>query len=255
MSKLHPMFAFGLCLALLGCSSSTQPESAASAPPSEEAQTLALYLTGDLYPPAELSAQLDNELAAIRTRFRDQFPMLESIHFQLQVANELILRFDPETAASIQAGEYHGWDDLNKRYPADVVLSYGFERFRTLSLRFRALLNPRRLVGTYRSLPGLEHAGTNGQFNFVSHLYPRATDRGMTYLFQSGWGDCPAGCIFNEYWYFTVEDGEVEFVFHARPENPTPERWNEARRNIEEYEAFYDQPQRTDSPRFVTLGD
>ena len=59
----------------------------------------------------------------------------------------------------------------------------------------------------------------------------------MSYVFRNGWGDCPAGCIYNEHWYFTVA-GDQPFFVGYYPEyqgGPAPPWWEEARLNRQHY--------------------
>jgi len=35
-------------------------------------------------------------------------------------------------------------------------------------------------------------------------------------VFRDAWGDCPAGCIHNKLWFFTVADGEVRRIVPAK---------------------------------------
>ena len=60
----------------------------------------------------------------------------------------------------------------------------------------------------------------------------RQTDSGISYLFRHGWGDCPAGCLHNEYWYFIVENGAPSFLGHRAADAPEPEWWDEAESNL-----------------------
>jgi hypothetical protein len=75
----------------------------------------------------------------------------------------------------------------------------------------------------------------NGYGGDWSNVYPCVDPDQRTYLFKEGSGDCPAGCITNEFWYFRITDG-IEYVgtFKLR-EDPEPAWWPEAKRALDRY--------------------
>ena len=82
------------------------------------------------------------------------------------------------------------------------------------------------------ALDGVRSAEPNGWSGDNNNVYPwRLDGGGLSYLWREGWGDCPAGCINNRFWYFRVNDGLIDFVgtfqLHADPE---PHWWEEAKR-------------------------
>jgi hypothetical protein len=86
-------------------------------------------------------------------------------------------------------------------------------------------------------LPGVEVTSPNFIAGDWSNVYARQTQDGLTYLFRKGWGDCPSGCIYSEYWYFSFDGDQPVFVGHWAPtvEPEEPDWWEEARLNKENY--------------------
>jgi hypothetical protein len=52
---------------------------------------------------------------------------------------------------------------------------------------------------------------------------------GIYYLFRDAWGDCLSGCIFEQFWFYKVEEYVPSFIGHWDPqEDPEePEWWPE----------------------------
>ena len=59
----------------------------------------------------------------------------------------------------------------------------------------------------------------------------RPIEASITYLFREAWGDCPAGCTANRYWYFecTPESCTYIGVWDAAAREPRPDWWEQAR--------------------------
>ena len=145
----------------------------------------------------------------------------------------LSMAFDESAAQLIAAGEYDAWDQLNEYYHVTEIKIGGHG---LVSLVFDGRLNPYRLAEQYRLLPGVLYAEPNFRDGDGPNVYARQTDFGFSYLFRYAYGDCPAECIHNEYWYFVCEDDGPVFIGHwvVRHE-PEPDWWQEARLNKEHY--------------------
>lgn len=202
----------------------------------EEAELIALCLSGDLEAPDSLYSLILSNLGAVRSKFGERFEAINRIRFKPPwVESCIIIGFDEGTYQLVKSGEYDAWDELNSEYQVTEIDA------RILSaavLYFKGVLHPRRLSEFYRGLPGVRYVEPNHFIGDFSNVYPRQTLQGMTYLFRNAWGDCPAGCISSEYWYFRVSGtGGVSFVgywaFHLNDKPPS--WWFEAEKNIELY--------------------
>lgn len=226
------------CLAF-GCSKSTRYEDVVPMPwAKEEAEFIALCLSGELVAPNDLYNQVLNDLKAIRSAFGDDFKLINRLAFTPPwIENCIIIGFDDTTAKKVANGEYHAWDELNKKYQVFTKDTTSVERYGYAILYFKDRLHPCRLAELYAVLPGVRHTGPNRLDGDWPNVYPRQTGNGITYLFRDAWGDCPSGCIHNEYWYFVFEENQPLFIGHwTRHENlQEPDWWDEAKQNIEQY--------------------
>jgi hypothetical protein len=228
-------------LLLTGCESSDpgcQVEPRFELLGDQEAELIALCLANELVAPEELYAQIKGDLAAIRSDFAEEVPMVTQITFRPPwEQSAIIVTFKQSTAAKIAAGEYTAWDELNQKYRLisfDIMAEFGLA-----NLRFEGLLNPRCLCKRYRDLPGAEQAGPNFYMGDFSNIYARIAGGGITYLFFHGAGDCPGGCTEEDYWYFRFDQGQPELVGERLEGQPEPGWWKEAEKNIEAFQMWY----------------
>lgn len=229
-----------LCV-IISCSKSTKHEDFEISPWAyEEAKLIALYLSGELEAPEDLYNQVLRELVAIRSTFGDTFEMVNRITFWPPwMVSYLLLAFHDSTARQIEAGEYEAWDELNEKYHVSEIKTEGIKHG-FVSLVFEGTLNPFRLAEQYAVLPGARYAEPNYLDGDGPNVYARQTEGEITYLFRYAHGDCTAGCIYNEYWYFVFEGDRPVFVGHWIPyEDPRePRWWTEAVLNQQLYRGF-----------------
>lgn len=207
----------------------------------EEANLIALCLSGEITAPDDLSHRVLDDLASIRSEFGDMFESLQRIRFSPPwVPGCLLVGFDSATAQKVASGEYHDWDELNQKYQVKEINTSSI-RNNWVVIYFKDKLHPRRLSELYEVLPGVRYAEPNGIGGDFSNIYPRETlAHGMTYLFREGWGDCPSGCIYNQYWYFPIYAFNPLIIRYWNPdEDPkAPSWWDEAKQNIELYHSW-----------------
>jgi hypothetical protein len=204
----------------------------------EEAELVALCLSGEIVAPDNLYEQVLHDLATIRATFGDSLEAVKGIKFRRPwQPGELGIGFDDTTAQQILDEEYHAWDTLNETYELTGMDTRHLTGIRAVFLTFRGRLHAWRLAELYSQLPGVETTGPNYIIGDGSSVYARQALDGMTYLFRHGWGDCPNGCLNNEYWYFIFEDGHPVFMGHwpNYEGEPQPAWWSEARLNMEHY--------------------
>jgi hypothetical protein len=203
----------------------------------EEAELIALCLSGELVSPYSLSNQVLMDLANIRSAYGDKFEPIQRIRFGPPwVPGCLLVGFDSSTAEMVANGEYHAWDWLNIKYQVTEIDTMDI-RNNWIVLYFKDKLHPQRLSELYTVLPGITYAEPNGFYGDFSNVYPRQIMGGISYLFREGWGDCPCGCTNNRYWYFVVELNRHRFIGYWFPdEDPImPPWWEEAKRNIDQF--------------------
>lgn len=231
----------------LSCSKSTRNEGSGGdvevpidfAPKeNEEAEFAALCLSGDMVAPDGLYDQILNDLAVIRTTFGDTFEAVVRVKFRPPwIAGCLIIGLDDTTAQQVVGGEYHAWDRFNERYQVTRIRTSLTPAFGAAVLYFQGRLHPYRLGDVYGCLPGVTFTEPNHVIGDSPNIYLNQTGHAITYLFRDAWGDCPSGCIYSEYWYFLVEEGQPTFLDHwgSHRDTEQPECYEEAKLNKEHY--------------------
>ena len=191
---------------------------------------MALYLSGELVAPNNLREQVSQDLAAIRSEFGEEFPAVNRISFRLPWRpSSILVDLDDATAEEVANGEYHAWDELNEMY--EVTDINQLQITPTVVLDFEGMLHSGRLAERYADLPGVVQTWPNSIGGDGPTIYPRQTGNATSYLFRDAWGDCPAGCIYSEYWYFVCGGNQAAFIGHwARHANPeVPDWWDEVK--------------------------
>jgi len=245
--RIWAIILSSLCL-FGGCSKSTRNESKKEIllPSStdftpkedEEAELMALCLSGELVAPDSLYEQISNDLRDIRDAFGDTFQIIARIEFfPPWMAGQLMMSFEDSVVQQIRNGEYHAWDELNQEYQVVDIDTGLIDFIGLVVLTFNGRLHPWRLAELYEKLPGVRYASPNFIYGDRPNVYARETGGGLSYLFRNGWGDCPAGCIYNEYWYFIFAGNQPAFVGYWSPhqQSEPPDWWGEARLNKEHY--------------------
>lgn len=205
----------------------------------EEAELIALFLSGEIVAPQALYNRVHNDLAAIRSQYGNEFPSIRQISFRPPwVPGSIIIGFNKSTAEKIKNGEYHAWDELNNKYQVtEMDTIYFLSGSAAVAIHCKGRLHPLRLMEVYRNLPGKTYIEPNGYVGDSPNIYSRQTQNGITYLFRHGWGDCPSGCIYSEYWYFSFDGENPQFIGNWKPHESStqPPWWDDAKKNRDLY--------------------
>ncbi|HEX5132782.1 MAG TPA: hypothetical protein VFX92_09875 [Candidatus Krumholzibacteria bacterium] len=195
-----------------------------------EAEVAALWMAGELFAPGKLYEELRDDLSAIRDEYLDSIPETAIQFFPPWVVTQLIILPDNATWDKIRGGEPNPVDSLNVIFHATGLDTLRFSWLWGL-ISYEGRLHPQRLAEIYAAQPGVIVAEPNGYGGDWDNMYPWKHDGHMTYLFRSGYGDCPAGCIFSDFWYFRRVDGHTEYVGAYSTENDpmAPDWWDEAK--------------------------
>ncbi|MEW5874264.1 MAG: hypothetical protein AB1752_03675 [Candidatus Zixiibacteriota bacterium] len=201
----------------------------------EEAENIALLLSGHLCAPRDLYEQVRSDLAAIRESWGDTMPRVSTIrHHGFFIPGTLSLGVTPETLNQIQNGVYTAWDSLNQRFRLRETDISGYAL--VVHLTFEARVHWDTLSVAYADLPGLRWVEPQSYGGDWPELYVRRVDRGIGYLFSDAWGDCYAGCAYSHYWYYRVQGRCIEYVGNWFPQaempEPEPTWWEEASKSI-----------------------
>ena len=172
-----------------------------------EAQQIALELSGELRPPEDLTELIQNDLAAIRAAY---YPQIADISYRpIASPDQIIVGLTDQAMQQFRNGQYHELDQLNALYGV-IEIDDPFHRISAIILNFDQVYNTPLLADLYiqDDPPGMRYAQPNyygGYGSTISAAPP-------LYTFIRAWGDCPAGCIYHDYWEFSVQDGQVDLI-------------------------------------------
>ncbi len=119
----------------------------------EEAEEAAVWFSGSLVAPENLYEILRDDLALIRTSWRESIPQVDSISFQRHLHSDyLSVVLYRDAYERFTRGEYHDWDSLNTVFHVTEVrpLSYA-----TVFLIFRGRYYTPSLAQVYKTIPSV----------------------------------------------------------------------------------------------------
>ena len=206
-------------------------------PASEEAQLIALSISGEIQPPQFLSHDIEAHLTQIRAQYGNIDTAINSLSYRPPwVPGRIIIGVDTTTNQMIKEGSYRAWDALNLKYQhSETKIHSSF-----VVLSFDGILHSRHLATLYADLPGVQYAEPDGYVGDSPNIYPRSTPSGLTYLFRYAWGDCPSGCIYSKYWYFIIMPTGPQLIGSWDPQDQPsqPSWWSDAKENIDQYRSW-----------------
>ena len=211
-------------------------------PVSEEAQLIALSISGEIQPPQSLSHDIEAHLTQIRAEYGNIDAAINSLSYRPPwVPGRIIIGVDTTTNRMIKEGSYRAWDVLNLKYQISEIKTTSFDTPNSwVVLSFDGILHPRHLANLYANLPGVKYAEPDGYAGDSPNIYPLSTPSGFSYLFRDAWGDCPSGCIYNKYWYFIIMPTGPQLIGSWDPQNQPsqPSWWPDAKENIDQYRSW-----------------
>jgi hypothetical protein len=209
--------------------------------PDQEAEEMALWLSGDLTAPPALYARLAAGLGCVRQGFGENTPELDRIRFSAPwQPGRLSFLVTRAVRDQIRAGTYHALDSLNQALGlAYMDTTPDFATHARVSLTFTGRLHPQRLAELYAKVPSLSWISIDGLSGDAPCVYPWVRDARITFLFRDAWGDCPVGCIHSLYWYFDWDDTDCRLLGAWDPRlEDTPGWWSEARAAMVAYQSW-----------------
>jgi hypothetical protein len=207
----------------------------------QEAEEMALWLSGDLVAPESLYEQVLDGVTRLREAYADSIPELDSIGFRPEwISGYIGLSFDSVTAMEVIDGSYHDWDSLNTLLKVTRIQgpdTTGIIRTWHAGLYFEGRLHYERLSEMYSGLRGVKYTGWAGWGGDYPNLYPWINDGMLTFLLRDADGDCMAGCYWSKFWYFRVESDRIDLVgsYDTDGHGPVPDWWQEARESFCEF--------------------
>ena len=175
--------------------------------------------------------QLINEIEGVLSLIRSAYPLMNAIDAAEgampgtlaiyperdfdNILKELLQ--DKQGQIRFETGNAE-FDALNAKLGVQAVrwTSWG------LSLYFDPRLNLRVASEAYSMVEGVREVGGNPSLGSSAHII--AFKQGETWyvIFWHGWGDCPSGCIYREFFCFTVRGTDVESIPTAQAQTMPP---------------------------------
>jgi hypothetical protein len=204
-----------------------------------EAERAAVWLSGELVAPEDLYLAIKTDLEAIRTGYGDNITELDIGFKEPWQLSAILLGVTDLGREKLRDGHWPEFSALNDQFQLSELDTTRLERMNLAILTFEGRQHPDRIADPYSALEGVRHAEPNHRCCDWSNVYPWQLDEGMTYLWRSAWGDCPAGCIHSHFWYFRVTDAGIEYVgtYELRVD-PEPPWWDEAKTAYEFFRGF-----------------
>ena len=162
-----------------------------------------------------LECEIENALRLIR----DRYPATAAIAARPPVSTILLsidggLRdiiaeawAESETGAVIPVG-HAAFDDLNARLGLEKAEFWSASG--TVILHFAELANPRAAAAEYSAIAGVVDAELDRLLTDGPDMALSTTDGVWHVVMRNAWGDCPSGCIHDEWHFFTVRNEHAE---------------------------------------------
>ncbi len=198
-----------------------------------EAEESALFISGEIVAPQDLYEQVLDGFIRLREKFADSISYVNIPFFMPFNSNGFTMSMSDFAVMAIRAGDYVAWDSLNNYYNysnIDTVADpWGYFY---VYIKYEGRLNTSKIANMYEKFPGVLWASAGGYIGDRPHSYPWVDSAGnLSFLIRNAWGDCPAGCIMSHYYYFKMQEGEIEYIGNWEATYPftPPGWWDEAK--------------------------
>ncbi|MCP4706451.1 MAG: hypothetical protein GY865_17775 [candidate division Zixibacteria bacterium] len=193
-----------------------------------EAEEGALYISSEIVASQDLYEKVLDGFTRLREKFSDSISHV-NIPFRLAFSpHGFSMGMSDSAVIAIRAGEYKVWDSLNSFYNCislDTVSNLWGPFY--VYIKYEGRLNTFIIAEMYEKLPGVIWASAGGSVGDWSCTYPWVDNMGnLTFLVRYAWGDCPSGCALSHYYYFKMQEGDIEYIGDwETTHSPTPPYW------------------------------
>lgn len=202
------------CLTLAGCSDESKISDSYDPNSPEvlyktEAQQMAIFYSGELFPPDTLTWKFIRELHILRSQWGDSIPEVKTRFLTPWGPSTLHTLFDDSTFASVFGGTNENWNRIARKYQLKTKRMFGdliSEKF--VYVWFEWQLNPCRLGEKLAGFPGLGWLGTSETAHPYPDFFVRMQDRMQVKYFFS-----LSGCtVPQNYLYFVIEENRSQYL-------------------------------------------
>lgn len=186
------------------------PDIEKSPRPDADAELAALVLSGALVAPDSLYERIHHDLELIRDQLGDSIPQVKIAYGPPWPSGSITMQFEPTFLNDTASNRFHQFDSLNKLLRLDTERSSVYSSYHTML--FNGRLHPARLIEMYQRVPGIVSLGGGAFVGDSPEFFIIPDGNVFRYFFRDAWGDCPAGCIFSDYYYVTVTNNDIDFI-------------------------------------------
>ena len=190
--------------------------------------------TEDFYFDLPQRTQLVGEIEGVLSLIRAAYPLMSEIHAEekatpgmlwihlerdfYEILKEMLQ--DKQGQIRFETGNAE-FDALNAKLGVQNVRLEG-EALKSLFLYFDRCLNFRVAIEAYSKVEGVREVWRNPPVEVSADI--KAFKQGETWyvIFWNGWGDCAAGCLYEESFCFTVTGTDVEMIPTAQAQTMPP---------------------------------
>ena len=187
--------------------------------PTTDALILTIRLSEDIWIDSTLAGEIQYNLDLAR-KVTDEIQNIRA--WAPYTLYELLLSSDAWWTAAWPESLYTGYepiDELLSTYNA-VNVSYSGDYF---TLEFVQPLNMDSLASLFETVEGVANACPIILIGEGSDITAQPIPDGWSFVFELGWGDCLAGCIYHHYWEVHVIDGIAQLIREWGDPLPSPQ--------------------------------
>ena len=172
----------------------------------------------------QMARALAHEIERVLSRIREAHPVMKDVTVRERFDPwSLILGLEPDlygkvsraaSRLSVEPVPFHTghepFDTLNTESGLAAMELFSF--MSSAVFHFNKPIHPFISSLEYSSVEGVEYAEPNSQLGDGPDVEVSRSQGTWYAVFRRAWGDCPAGCIESELFFFIVEEDEVERI-------------------------------------------
>ncbi|MFH1687980.1 MAG: hypothetical protein ABIE70_10745 [bacterium] len=201
-------------------------DTADAVPGCDEAEQIAIVVSGELTAPWELRERVRADLQVIRSGWIDSVPQ---VAFEFSRAMSIIsVAVDSTTLSAIQDGSYAAWDSLNELYMLDSIHTHHPTHPKQFTMHFADCQNPVQLALAYRALAGFVDAQSIMFWaGGMDLLFVNEVADTLFFFFRNDGGD-PVHDVDGGMTYdiFSTFGGDIQYHGHFVGWDHLPEPWD-----------------------------
>ena len=172
----------------------------------------------------QMARALAHEIERVLSRIRDAHPVMKDVPVRERFDPwSLILHLEPDLNGKVSRAAsrlsvvpvpfhtgHEPFDTLNTESGLAAIELFSFMSIAVF--HFNKPVHPFISRLQYSSVEGVEHADLNSRLGDGPDVEVSRSQGAWYAVFRRAWGDCPAGCIESELFFFIVEEDEVERI-------------------------------------------